>query len=580
MITYPNAKINLGLNIVEKRPDGYHNLETIFYPIHLQDALEVNKIEGKGDYSLKVSGVPIEGEPENNLVVKAYHLLKKDFPDMPSIHIHMYKHIPTGAGLGGGSADAAFMIKLLNEKFNLGLSTEKMEEYADKVEEANQKYIDGLQDALDAEKDLYNKNQSIDDRETLQRQLALLRRSGGSASEIADLEAELDNMLKDEYFANQQEAIDNIQKVNEAQLEALQQQIQLEEDALAFQQEHGLIWNQVNEIMQGGFDSMMNFFTAKDNEFFEASALAQIEKLDDWAKRVGIYDEDQAHQKHEDKAAANYWDNNAIWSDASLAGMQQVFNGMADGDKKAIKDTFLNAYANAKMSGKSEDEAKAAGINSITSALNAEKERQTRAAQQSVSNTVQNTPAPPATPEPENKFRYVYMYGNKLDENGKTKRVTVGINTDSYDYDKIRRIIKGYQKSRGIQSWVNEKLYGFSEGGLVDYTGPAIVHGTPARPEGFLNAEQTAQIRDALAISGDSTLLNILRSVASQLKVVSGAVSNSVSNNRSIEIAQGAVQVQVGTLANSYDVEDLSNDIMGRIVAIADKSTNRSVGRR
>ena len=130
MITYPNAKINLGLNIVEKRPDGYHNLETIFYPIHLQDALEVNKIEGKGDYSLKVSGVPIEGEPENNLVVKAYHLLKKDFPDMPSIHIHMYKHIPTGAGLGGGSADAAFMIKLLNEKFNLGLSTEKMEEYA------------------------------------------------------------------------------------------------------------------------------------------------------------------------------------------------------------------------------------------------------------------------------------------------------------------------------------------------------------------------------------------------------------------------------------------------------------------
>lgn len=130
MITYPNAKINLGLNIVEKRPDGYHNLETIFYPIHLQDALEVTKLEGIGDYSLKVSGVPIEGEPENNLVVKAYHLLKKDFPDMPSINIHMYKHIPTGAGLGGGSADAAFMIKQLNEKFNLELSIEKMEEYA------------------------------------------------------------------------------------------------------------------------------------------------------------------------------------------------------------------------------------------------------------------------------------------------------------------------------------------------------------------------------------------------------------------------------------------------------------------
>ncbi|MBQ8520398.1 MAG: 4-(cytidine 5'-diphospho)-2-C-methyl-D-erythritol kinase [Bacteroides sp.] len=130
MITYPNAKINLGLNITEKRPDGYHNLETVFYPIQLQDALEVTKLEGKEEFTLKVSGMPIEGEPEQNLVVKAYKLLRKDFPDMTGIDIHMYKHIPTGAGLGGGSSDAAFMIKLLNEKFKLNLSIAQMEEYA------------------------------------------------------------------------------------------------------------------------------------------------------------------------------------------------------------------------------------------------------------------------------------------------------------------------------------------------------------------------------------------------------------------------------------------------------------------
>ena len=130
MITYPNAKINLGLNIVEKRLDGYHNLETIFYPINLQDALEVNKYEGPEDFRLKVSGVSIEGNPEDNLVVKAYYLLKNDFPDILPVDIHMYKHIPTGAGLGGGSADAAFMIKLLNDKFNLNLSVEVMENYA------------------------------------------------------------------------------------------------------------------------------------------------------------------------------------------------------------------------------------------------------------------------------------------------------------------------------------------------------------------------------------------------------------------------------------------------------------------
>ena len=99
MITFPNAKINLGLNIIEKRPDGYHNLETIFYPIHLQDALEVTRRE-KNDapYTLHVKGTAIEGKPEDNLVVRAYELLKKDH-DIPPVDIHLFKHIPTGAVL-------------------------------------------------------------------------------------------------------------------------------------------------------------------------------------------------------------------------------------------------------------------------------------------------------------------------------------------------------------------------------------------------------------------------------------------------------------------------------------------------
>lgn len=130
MITYPNAKINLGLNITEKRPDGYHNLETVFYPIPLQDALEVKPLDGENEYLLKIAGTQINGEPEDNLVIKAYRLLKQDHPHLPSIDIHMFKHIPTGAGLGGGSSDAAFMLKLLNEKFSLHISVSQLEEYA------------------------------------------------------------------------------------------------------------------------------------------------------------------------------------------------------------------------------------------------------------------------------------------------------------------------------------------------------------------------------------------------------------------------------------------------------------------
>lgn len=131
MIVYPNAKINIGLNVVEKRPDGYHNLETVFYPIGLQDILEIQELEGDVPacgYRLKVTGSVLDGSPEDNLVVRAFKLLKKDF-DLPPVSIGLYKHIPTGAGLGGGSADAAFTVKTLNERFKLGLTTQQMEDY-------------------------------------------------------------------------------------------------------------------------------------------------------------------------------------------------------------------------------------------------------------------------------------------------------------------------------------------------------------------------------------------------------------------------------------------------------------------
>ncbi|NDV83571.1 4-(cytidine 5'-diphospho)-2-C-methyl-D-erythritol kinase [Bacteroides sp. 51] len=130
MLTFPNAKINLGLNITEKRPDGYHNLETIFYPIRLEDALEINPAKDNNrKFTLYQSGIVIDGKPEDNLVSKAYRMLDERF-NLPPIDAHLYKHIPSGAGLGGGSADAAFMLKLLNENFSLGLTIDELEEYA------------------------------------------------------------------------------------------------------------------------------------------------------------------------------------------------------------------------------------------------------------------------------------------------------------------------------------------------------------------------------------------------------------------------------------------------------------------
>ena len=134
MITFPIAKINLGLNVVEKRADGYHNLETVFYPVPIKDALEVQVMDdafpSEVDCDLKVSNMLIEGDEQRNLVVRAYQLLKQDFPQLPRIHTHLWKGIPSQAGMGGGSSDCAYMIRLLNEMFQLQMSDSQMIDYA------------------------------------------------------------------------------------------------------------------------------------------------------------------------------------------------------------------------------------------------------------------------------------------------------------------------------------------------------------------------------------------------------------------------------------------------------------------
>ena len=130
MITFPLAKINLGLNVVERRPDGYHNLQTVFMPVPLTDALEVYEMDAafpsEVDCDLKVTNIAVEGDEQRNLVVRAYNMLKAEFPQMPRVHAHLRKDIPTQAGMGGGSSDCAAMLLLLNRMFSLGLTQQQL----------------------------------------------------------------------------------------------------------------------------------------------------------------------------------------------------------------------------------------------------------------------------------------------------------------------------------------------------------------------------------------------------------------------------------------------------------------------
>ncbi|GAC1449748.1 MAG: 4-(cytidine 5'-diphospho)-2-C-methyl-D-erythritol kinase [Chitinophagaceae bacterium] len=130
MIVFPNCKINLGLQVLQKRSDGFHDIETIFYPVPLKDALEiVPQNTGKQPAFINY-GLPVQGEATDNICIKAWNVLKADFPDLPPVQIHLLKNIPMGAGLGGGSADGAFMLQLLNNKFQLQLSLQQLVRYA------------------------------------------------------------------------------------------------------------------------------------------------------------------------------------------------------------------------------------------------------------------------------------------------------------------------------------------------------------------------------------------------------------------------------------------------------------------
>ena len=128
MVVFPCCKINLGLNVVERRSDGYHNIETVFYPIPLHDNLEVLSAKNATQpYLFHQTGYELEGTPDNNLVIRVLNQLREDYKQIPPLEIWLHKRIPSGAGLGGGSSDAAFMMRLLNEQYDLQMDDEDIE---------------------------------------------------------------------------------------------------------------------------------------------------------------------------------------------------------------------------------------------------------------------------------------------------------------------------------------------------------------------------------------------------------------------------------------------------------------------
>ena len=524
---------------------------------------------------------------------------------------------------------------------------EAMEEHAELVREAGEEYVSGLRDAVSAEKDMYDRNQATADREQLQRQLALLRRSGGSASEIANLENQLDDMFKDEYFNNQEQMIEDIAKANDEQNKKLEEQIRIQQESLEYQKEHGLIWQQVYDVMSGTTEEILAFMQGRSTEFFTQSLLGQEEMLTEWAHKVGIYTEERAIQSAGSAGLAQYWDSGAVWNNSAMAGLQNFYNSMSQEDQDFVRKQFATAYGTAINNGSTEAEAYQAAVEAVSGHLG-DRQSASMAQEQEASHTTQGTAA---------DYRYVQggnlhlranastsstsygTYGTgtkvkvlsdegewcKVEVNGKTGYMMSkylaksgggsgsgsGTSSDSgttttYRQQATAKGANGTEYSgRGVSTnslWEAQQIAlrylkqnianagttmvgspsysAYAQGGLVDYTGIAMVHGKPSKPEAFLNASQTKLISDSLKIAGDGGALDHLRSVIEEIEASIKSFQTTNYNNSSVSIAPGAITIQVAELADSYDIEDISRDIMDRISTIAAKATSRSVNRR
>ena len=483
---------------------------------------------------------------------------------------------------------------------------EQLQKQSELIKKANEAYIDGIQKAIDAERKLYEQNEAISDREQLQRRLSLLRMSGGSASEIADLESQLNDTLKNEYFTRQEESLSAVQEASEKQLERLDMQISIMEENLAYEKEMGTLWHKIYEVMDGGEDSILNFLKEGSAEYFEASALEQENMLLDWAKRIGIYKEDETY-KNATSEGQKLW-NNSRSSDEALIGLSEE-------QKANVGSQYASAYAKAIGEGKSAEEADKEAWKSVQQTIENYNEQNTEPKDKDNGNKTSSadskdeaykyvtlsvsaegghgkptlspkskvTPGTKVTINPVPEEGWVYSHitynGTKKIENsitptGKVKHITIKVY---------------YLKELSKESTTNNKVditkqnvLKYASGGLVDYTGIAQLDGSPSKPEAVLNPKQTSAFMELVEnyrqlARFENPLLSFIQSHKDSL---SSKFNNTQSSGDTINIAPGAVQIAVAQLNDRYDVDEMANDVMNRMVAIANKSTNRGVNRR
>ena len=441
-----------------------------------------------------------------------------------------------------------------------------LQDELDAFQDAADSYISGLQDTLSREQEMYNKNSEADETERLQKQLAILQRSGGSASQIASLQDQIDSRLQDDYFNAMQEQIDAIQEASDNQLEKLQTQIDIQTEALEYQKENGLLWEEVYQMMTTMTpEALLDFIETYTKSYQENSGLQNQEDSKEALKEFEIWAAKREKDKR-DSAWEDYY-NNANYDD----DIKQKY-------KDAAQDAFNKAYqtGGASAGAAAADEVFKAGMNSGSGGTQG-------------GNTGGETTPPP--PEPEKP----YTTTGKVKTNGGNLYVRSGPSTKYSTLGRLKNgstaTVTGYNGSwfriqygskvgyvSGDWFRVNGdvgKLPRFKTGGDVDFTGLAMLDGTTSKPETILGSTDANALKKAIFGKEDYSL----RQISSRLKELE---KNNIRIPESNEINIGDISINIETeaISSDYDARRAGEQVMSEILEIARKSTTLTKSRR
>lgn len=443
---------------------------------------------------------------------------------------------------------------------------DKMQDLLDATQNASEEYINGLTDALNKEQQLYNKNQNDRELSKLQRQLAILQRSGGSASEIKNLQNQIDSKLQSDYFDAMQKQIDAIQEASDNQIEKLQKQIDIATEALEYQKENGLLWQEVYQMMNEWTpEKMLEFIEKYTQSYREDSGLQSSEnsketkkELEIWANKRDMNARDEAWKKY--YSDVKYDD--AIKKNYS-ASAQEAFNaGYASGGAEEGARRANEVFENAKK-----NQVPSTGGNTGGN---------TSGGSTGGNNTPTQTEGTSRGKVKTNTGAGLYIR-SKPDLNAKKiGKIPNGGTMEIYDDYKNSKWYKVRYNGMTGYSY-KQYIKKYAQGGLVDYTGPAWVDGSKSKPEAFLSAKDTALLKSKIFSDSNFSLRSCIEAIQA---LADNFRSISTDNSENINIENISIQVGNGTISSDYGARKAGQEIMDEILNVAKKAGNLTLARR